>query len=680
MNRWLSIVLAVVLAGPATAQKKSRFADVVKRVEAVFEPAQAKPGDTVTWRLTLEIIPGWHTYPTKQTSADATQVNAIRFPSVPGLEPVGEVIDPPDPKFEDNPLGGAPLAEYEGTVVFEQKFRVTDKAANGPLTFGVTSTILVCATNCLPPERVPTQATLTISGANSVTALASPPTKPTAPVEVDEPTATVDSAAYAARMGQLAESIDTQQAPRTSSIWGFLLQAMFWGGVSLLTPCVFPMIPITVSYFLKQSEKNHTNPIALASVYCGTIILVLGLASLTLLKFFTELSINPWMNLFLGSLFIALALSLFGMFELTLPASFTRFTSSREGQGGYVGTVFMALTFTVVSFTCVAPFLGGFGGMAASGQFSTLELVLGSLAFAATFAGPFFILALFPSLIRKLPKSGGWLHVVKVVMGFVELAAALKFFRTAELIFLRETMLLTYELTIALWIAICIVCGLYLFKLIQIGEDEPEEAPGISVPRLLWGMAFVALAFYISPAMFTGGPDGGNQRPRGTVFAWIDSFILPDSPADGNHGDLPWTGDLARALEAARARNGRVFIDFTGETCTNCKLNERNVFTRGDVKELFKKYQLVQLYTDKVPERHYPPAVRRGFVGTSRQKADAEINREFQSKKFGSVQLPLYVILKPTENGRAQVVSLYDEGKISNDAKFIEFLKAGLES
>src|SRR5204862_2509006 len=166
--------------------------------------------------------------------------------------------------------------------------------------------------------------------------------------------------------------------PPNTGPGALLLSAVLCGAVSLVTPCVFPMIPITVSFFLKQSEKNHTSPVLLALVYCGTIVVVLGTGALTLLGFFRSLSVNPWMNFFLGALFVVLALSLFGMFDLTLPSSLTRFTSSREGRGGVIGTVFMALTFTIVSFTCVAPFLGGFGGMAASGQFPPWERALGA--------------------------------------------------------------------------------------------------------------------------------------------------------------------------------------------------------------------------------------------------------------------------------------------------------------
>ena len=295
------------------------------------------------------------------------------------------------------------------------------------------------------------------------------------------------------------------------------------------------MIPITVSFFLKQAEKNHGNALLLAFVYCGTIVVMLGIAALTLLQFFTILSINPWMNVFLGTLFVVLALSLFGMFDFTLqiglraailglplltvlivkPAGpqllwvigcvavsmvllaivnqwieraafqLQQSTANRSSVGGLIGTVFMAISFTIVSFTCVAPFLGGFGGMAASGQFKTWELVLGAFAFSGTFAAPFFLLALFPSLLKKLPKSGGWLNTVKVVMGFLELAAALKFFRTAELIGTPSPSFFTFDLVLGMWIALSAICGLYLINLFRIGHEEPPR--GSACHGCSWG-------------------------------------------------------------------------------------------------------------------------------------------------------------------------------------------------
>jgi thiol:disulfide interchange protein len=688
MNRLVIAITALMLLTPfepsATAQKKGN--EVIQKAEARFEPATAKPGDTVIWTLTVTLADHWHTYTTKQADPSSSVVTQIDFRDVPGLKPNGDVIDPSTGGTIDNPDGGPPLRVMEGTFVWERKFEVTPAAPNGPLKLDTSTKFQVCDDkHCLPWDKFDASATLTITGGIDAPLTPKKPS-PVAPVPAQAEEVPADSSAYKKTLENILAHLEKQKAPANSGLLSFLLTAVFWGGVSLLTPCVFPMIPITVSFFLKQSERNHANPVLLALVYCGTIVVVLGAASLTLLGFFTALSINPLMNVFLGVLFVVLALSLFGMFDLTLPASLTRFTSSREGQGGLIGTVFMALTFTVVSFTCVAPFLGGFGGMAASGQFQMWELVLGALAFAATFAFPFFLLALFPSLIRKLPKSGGWLHTVKVVMAFIEIAAALKFFRTAELVQFRQPVLFTYDLVLGMWVALCLLCGLYLIKLVHIGVDEPDEGRGVSVPQFLIGFGFISLGLYLLPALFAGGPDGGNQRPRGVVFAWVDSFLLPEPTDTAGPDKMKWSGDLRMALNAARSERQRtgkpayVFVDFTGETCTNCKLNERSVFSRPDVKDLFAKFQLVQLFTDKVPDKYYPAAVRAGFKGTARQQADANLNRWFEEQAFGSQQLPLYVVLEPQQEDKIHSVGVYDEGKINNVDEFMRFLKKPFES
>jgi len=458
-----------------------------------------------------------------------------------------------------------------------------------------------------------------------------------------------------------------------ASFWAFIATAAFWGFVTLLTPCVFPMIPITVSIFLKQSEKQGTNVLALALVYAVTIVILLSVAALTLLTTFSRLAVDPITNVLLGALFVVLALSLFGLFELTLPSSLSTALDNRAGRGGYLGTMFMAASFTVVSFTCVAPFLGGFSGMAASGNFSTLELAAGAVTFATAFASPFFLLALFPSVIKKLPKSGDWMNMIKVTMGFLELAAALKFFRTAELRWLTPPQYFTYDMVLAMWVAILVAMSLYLFGVFRTLHD-PEMHDHVGPWRIIFALISLGLAVYLMPALFSQGAKERN-RPVGVVYAWVDSFLLPEpSAAETVGGDLPWSADLRRTLDDARAKGGRVFVDFTGVTCTNCKLNERDVFTKPEVKELFKKYGLVQMYTDTVPEYFYEIA-----PGIDRQDADAAFNLKFEKQAFGEEQLPLYVILRPEPTGKTSVVGVYREGKINNEAGFIEFLKNGLK-
>jgi thiol:disulfide interchange protein DsbD len=682
MNRLsLAILLFPLIAVPASAQFSGRrpsVDEVITKTESSIQPATVKPGDTVTWRFTVEIIDGWHTYPTKQVDPNAdSYVTKFKFPEGGDLEFTGPIVEPPDVKTMPDPaLQIKELRYYENSATWERKLTVKRTAKPGPHKVEVPVNLTVCDKDGCLPKKVVASVTLTVVGTGAIA-----DTNPRAAVtESNNPPASGPAAAappignYAKALAELeAQTVgDKTGSAKSAGLGGFLLTAVAWGLISLVTPCVFPMIPITVSFFLKQSEKQHLNPVLQALVYCGTIVIVLGVAALTLLGVFRELSVNPWTNIALGVLFIVLALSLFGMFELTLPNALTRWSSSREGRGGLAGTVFMALTFTIVSFTCVAPFLGGFAGIVASGRFRWWEMLLGALAFSGAFAAPFFLLALFPSALRKLPRSGGWLNSVKVVMGFLELAAALKFFRTAELRWLPEPAYFTYDFILGLWVALALGCGLYLLNMYRLGHDEVQESIGVS--RMLWGLVFLGLAFYILPGIFHTGGAGERQRPGGVVFAWIDAFLLPDPGSGGvAHGDLRWTADLPRAVQQAKSTGKKVFVDFTGVTCTNCKYNEREIFTRPEVRELFKQYQLVQLYTDTVPAEYYDRKTT-----DEQREADAAANLAFQKNKFDNQQLPLYVILEPQSDGKVVTVSVYPEGKINQVDQFVEFLRRPL--
>ncbi len=707
----LALVVAMTALAPARAAEN--FDDVAK-VKVTLDPPSAARGQTVMLRIAMDLAAGWHTYPTLQTDPEAeVYVNKFDFPNTREVVFVGSL---------DNPLGFVSkmepalnikdLHQYEGKVVWTRPLVVRPDATPGKTKVIIPLTnVQVCdESHCLPPPKLAPEVELTITDAppkevesqyrdevlkamsGSSPGVPSQPRKPDPPKDAGpspspgSPDNDASSAsAYQRTLSWVLGQLQTQKAAPTSSL-AFILAGIFWGAVSLVTPCVFPMIPITVSFFLKQSEKEHHRPITMALVYCGTIVVVLTIAAVLLLSVFRYLSTNPYMNIGLGVLFVVFALSLFGMYDLELPSGLARFTSSREGKGGLVGTMFMALTFTIVSFACVAPFLGGFGGTSASSEISLLDRVAGGLAFAATFASPFFVLALFPTLLKKLPKSGTWLNSVKVVMGFLELAAALVFFRTSELVLLPKAALFTYDFVLGLWIAIAILCGVYLLNLFRLPHDTPLE--NVGVPRMLFGLLFIGFGLYLLPALFKGGADGEKQRPNGVVYAWVDSFLLPEPQESRNKEGLAWGGDLKAAIEQARGEHKRtgkrelVFVDFTGETCKNCKLNEREVFTKPDIRELFKPYKLVQMYTDKVPDSLYPPAQRAAFSGeVTRQRADASANLEFQKAAFNTEQLPLYVILDPAPNGdesKIEVVGIYPEGKISDASAFAEFLKQPL--
>jgi thiol:disulfide interchange protein DsbD len=534
---------------------------------------------------------------------------------------------------------------------------------------------------------------------------------------------------YEAQLQALRQQLQStdlaaSRAVASGSLWSFLVTAAAWGFITLLTPCVFPMIPITVSIFLKQGNQSPRQALLLAAVYSLTIILVLGVSAFFLLSTFVELSTDPWMNLGLSLIFLVFALSLFGLYEVTLsivvvlaigvsalvllprllaasgsemgwlvgPASaalaggaymllhrsrsesqLLGYLTQKHSGGGIGGTIFGAIAFTLVGFTCVAPFLGGFVGLTASGRLTSFELLLGALAYATAFAAPFFLLALFPSLLRRLPRSGHWLETIKVVMGFLELAAALKFLRTAELRWLPEPAYCTYDCVLACWIALSAVCGLYLLRLFRLPYDE-EVAP-IGVGRLITAVAFLALAAYLTPALFLG-PDRQPQRPRGAIFAWIDAFLLPEPARETEltwHYDLPQT--IRQLAEHARrsSRPQPLFLDFTGVTCTNCKYNEFQVFPQPRIRQLLQQYARVQLYTDEVPAALY--AVD---PGSSRRVREAQANRLFKIDLFGNDQLPLYAVIWVQPDGRVVLRSVYDEGKINEPERFAAWLAAGL--
>jgi thiol:disulfide interchange protein len=694
---------------PFAVKKPGRFtfADLAQ-VTVEVTPKEAKPGETVQVKLTVAPKPGNWTYPVKPKDRDQIGTNRIEWKPVPAdLIFVGDIQDPPNAKTkasEDDP--GKLKEYYPNAVTWVLSAVVSPKATPGPKKVPLTgSSVQVCGKLpngndvCLntspkempaaeftvldtPPVPIePKYAPVVDQLLGSGPAPALPPPGSGGKIETHgkpEPAdgsradsihkkAFLPADQYRQQLNAIAAKIDVDESDTSNAkktgLFAFLITAATWGLVSLVTPCVFPMIPITVSIFLKQSHQSRLETMKLASIYCLTIILVLGISAIALLKVFVALSVNPWMNLFLGGLFVFFALSLFGMYDITLPNSLLKFTRTKQGAGGVVGTIFGALAFTIVSFTCVAPFLGGFAGMAASGSFTQLQLVLGGLAFATAFAFPFFLLALFPGLLKALPRSGGWLDSVKVVMGFLEIAAALKFLRTAEIGWESPTSYFTYDLVLGGWVAILFATGLYLLNAYRLPHDE--EKANIGVPRLLFALTFLGLGIYLAPALLKGA-DGKSQRPSGVAFAWVDAFLLPEAAGD-------FGVDLQSAMDRAKAGNKLVFIDFTGDQCTNCRYNEKNVFPTPQVANWMGQYEKVQLDAQfEVPASAYiePPS-------REARAAESLANRDFKEKLFRNEQLPLYVILIPQADGKWKART-YDEGKINDTEAFKKFLQDGL--
>lgn len=357
---------------------------------------------------------------------------------------------------------------------------------------------------------------------------------------------------------------------------------------------------------------------------------------------------NPWINLFIGLIFIVFALSLLGLFELRLPNGVLNyFNRQSEQRGGYVGVLFMGLTLTLVSFSCTAPFVGGLLAATASDEWAFP--VLGMLIFSTTFSLPFVLFAVFPNALQSLPRSGAWMNTVKVVLGFIELVAALKFLSNADLIW--GWGVISRPLAISLAVVIFFLTGAYLVgKLRLIHEPRLEQ---VGVVRLLFAIGFFGLSLYMLPGLF-GAPLNALDAylpPRQAGDVSLMSAVNSDGSA--RESDLPWIDDIDTAYAEGRTVGRPVFIDFTGYTCTNCRQMEANVFPKPAVASMLReRFVLLRLYTDD-------------------QEVGPDLQR-YQLQLTGTVALPTYAVVDP----RDETLLARSTG-LSTPAKFLAFLEEG---
>ena len=433
------------------------------------------------------------------------------------------------------------------------------------------------------------------------------------------------------------------------NIWSFLWLAITVGALSLLTPCVFPMIPITVSYFTNHAAGSRAKALKLASVYSLGIIATFTLLGMLLAFFVGAAGINlfaanPWVNLLITAIFLFFAFNLFGAYEITVPSSvltkLDKLTRSKEGEGsGVIGALLMGLTFTLTSFTCTSPFVGTILVSTAQGNWQMP--LLGMLAFSTVFALPFFILALMPQLVSQLPRAGGWMNSIKVAMGFLEVAAAMKFISNVDLIW--KWGIFTRGAVLAIWIAIGVILSLYLLGKFQLFHDSKPER--IGALRLVSAIISLAISFYLLTGLF------------GAKLGELESFLPPETNAsrsffNSNKDEPVWIeNDYNGALQKARAENKKVFIDFTGYTCTNCRWMEANVFNKPEVETELKKFVLVRLYTDGEGEVF-------------------EKQQAMEQDTFGTVALPYYAIMNTDGKPAATF-----PGLTRNVGEFVQFLQ-----
>ena len=523
----------------------------------------------------------------------------------------GRIIEPePIEKFDE---GFGNITKYhEGTPKFSIPLELKDDLPNGIYNVDVIIDYQVCNNSlCYPPNQITKTATFSIKSG---------------PIRSDF----------------VFENFDFDKesilAIADNNISSFLILAMSMGFLALLTPCVFPMIPITISFFMHRSENTNSSPVKSATVYMLGIVLTftfLGMMLAILLgaSGANQLAANPIVNMFIAFLFIYFAMSLFGFYEIEIPESLRRLSLQKENSEGYVGILFMALTFTLTSFTCTVQFMGLI--LVAASQGEWFWPIIGMLIFSLAFASPFFFLALFPHYLTKLPQSGGWLNSVKVVMGFLELAAAFKFISNTDLVW--NWNIFTYEVVLYLWALIMLLTGLYIFGLIKFKNDSPVT---FSIQRSLFALSFILFGTYLAAGNH-GYDINGN----------IKSYLPPKK----YQSNLVWNNNLDDALIIAKEQNKNIFIDFTGVTCTNCRWMETNIFSINSVEELMSEYVLVSLYTD----------AGEGYLE----------KREYQINRFETAALPYYVILDNND----KVLSEFP-GLTRNVEEFKDFLKTGLNN
>ncbi|HXE63442.1 MAG TPA: cytochrome c biogenesis protein CcdA [Bryobacteraceae bacterium] len=582
-----------------------------------IDPSTAAPGATVLAKLTAQVDPEWHMY--SLTTPPGPIPTTIKTTMADAVANVTFFEPPPVRKYDPN--FQADTETYEGTQVFLARIELKKALPSTDVTVGFQPRYQTCSgTQCIPARTADIEASVKIVPGTPAAAVIIPAGyiegKPAATAPVGIPAST----------------------PADAGIFSFLALAFGAGLAAIFTPCVFPMIPITMSYFTgKQGAVSQ------AVAFCfGIIFVITALGAVTTLAFgsagVVQLGSNPWVNGFIAAIFFVFGLSLLGAFEITIPSGILTRMNNASNAGGYFGAVLMGLTFALASFACIGPFMGTL--LAASVTGGALRPIVGMATFSTGLALPFFLLALFPGFLTKLPRSGEWLSRVKVVMGFFVLAAMLKYLYSLDAVL--QTGFLTRERFLAAWVVLFAMAGFYLLGFVRLPGISADSELG--VPRLLIGMALVVFAITLIPGMLGGR------------LGELESYIPPPGTqsaggAGGAGGELAWVeNDLDGAFAQAKAGSKYVLVNFTGYACTNCHWMKANMFTKPEIASVMKNMVLVDLYTD----------------GTD---AASVANQKLEEDKFKTVAIPFYVLYDSDRN----VVATFP-GLTRNPSEYLSFL------
>ena len=630
--------------------------------------------------FTAAIDKGWHVYSTDlgdggPISANFNVEKIFGAEVVGKLKPVGKEISTFDKLFEMK------VRYFENTAQFVQKLKLTGGAyqIEGYLEYGACND-----ENCLPPTQVPFKFSGKAEGAAKEAAAAAAETKAEEQPAKQE---TVSGTAPVAAIGgvdgpteiKVADKVDLwkpviselnslgETTSQEDMSWIYIFITGFAGGLlALFTPCVWPIIPMTVSFFLKRS-KDKKKGIRDAWTYGASIVVIyvtLGLA-ITLVfgaSALNALSTNAVFNILFCLMLVVFAASFFGAFEITLPSKWsTAVDSKAEATSGLLSIFLMAFTLSLVSFSCTGPIIG-FLLVQVSTTGSVVAPAIGMLGFAIALALPFTLFALFPSWLKSMPKSGGWMNIIKVTLGFLELAFALKFLSVADLAY--GWRILDRETFLALWIVLFALLGFYLLGKIKFPHDDDDSK--VSVPRFFMALASLAFAVYMVPGLW--------GAPLKAVSAFAPPMQTQDFNLYNNEVHAKFD-DYDLGMEYARQHGKPVMLDFTGYGCVNCRKMELAVWTNPKVSDIINNdYVLITLYVDnKTPLPSPVKIVENGTERTLRTVGDKW--SYLQRVKFGANAQPFYVLIdnegKPLNKSYS-----YDE----DIPKYIEFLQTGLEN
>ena len=674
MKKVLTLLLMLGLSFAA-------FAQMVDPVKFSSKLEMLKDGEAQIV-FTGKIDDGWHVYSTNlgNDGPISATFNAVKMD---GAEPVGKLTPKGHEISQFDNMFGMKLRFFEKSVTFVQKIKFTkpEYSINCYLEYGACND-----ETCMPPTEVPftgkgkspavaasaekpkvadAAAPATEEKAEEVVAETTADTMAVAAIENDSVAAVAssDSDLYRPVINELKAYEDN---PVDSSLFYIFLAGFAGGFLALLTPCVWPIIPMTVSFFLKRN-KERSKAIREAVTYGISIVVIYVVLGLVVTLLFgasalNALSTNAIFNIFFCLLLVVFAASFFGAFEITLPSSWSnKIDEKSENTSGLLSIFLMAFTLTLVSFSCTGPIIG-FLLVAVSTQGSILSPTIGMLGFAIALAIPFTLFAMFPSLLKSAPKSGGWRNVVKVVLGFIELAFALKFLSVADLAYGWH--ILDREVFLCLWIVIFGLLGIYLFGWLKFPHDDPDHRT--NVPQFFIGMISLAFAIYMIPGLW------------GAPLKAISAFAPPMNTQDFNlHKSAvePKSHDYEEGMAMAKAKGLPVMIDFTGFGCVNCRKMEAAVWTDPQVASVLnEKYVLISLYVDDKTPLAEPVVVNEnGQQRTLRTVGDKW--SYLQRVKFGANTQPFYVLIdndgNPLNGSRS-----YDE----DIQKYLDFLQKGLDN